>query len=527
MKRIILFLGTLQFVFGASVYATEGAGVAEPCNRLEQENFSEVVDAPTQVIAATSKEATDGLPAYCHVQGYVSPNVGFEMVLPQAGWNGKYFQAGCGGFCGGINIEYACLKALQKGYACLTQDMGHKSTGTDGKWAYNNLQAKIDYGYRSDHVTALAGKAIAERFYAKKPAKSYFMGCSSGGRQGMLLAQRFPWDFDGIVAGAPALSLSDIFINMAWNVRASEDLAGNSMLSPEQVRSVHAAAVARCDKSDGVEDGVIGDPRTCKVETTQLLCGKSNKEGCLSETQAAAVEKIYRGPVTSSRTPITYGGAMPGSEEEWITTHLHSPGQQSTTDRFLDYFRYLGFWPNPGPEWSVSDFDFDRDYKRMGMMESLTSATDPDLREFKAAGGKLISYHGWGDFLISPMNTVDYYETAEKTLGGREATKSFYRLFMVPGMLHCSGGEGPYAVDWLGALEAWTEKGQPPDVLIGAHPKEGPTAENWVRWYKNLQFPMNPADVAFTRPLYPYPVYARYKGKGDSRNASSFEAAGR
>src|SRR5262249_13249081 len=156
----------------------------------------------------------------------------------------------------------------------------------------------------------------------------------------------------------------------------------------------------------------------------------------------------------------------------------------SGTDKAMDYFRYMGLWPNPGPRWSASDFDFDRDYKRLGMMESLTSATDPDLRKFRAAGGKLIAYHGWGDFVISPVNTVDYYETAEKALGGREATQSFYRLFMVPGMLHCSRGEGAYVVDWLGALEAWAEKGEAPDVLIGAHPKEGP-ADDWGLWYKN------------------------------------------
>jgi len=529
MERMIFAVWLLQMVSGVgAVYGADSAGLADPCKMLEQADFSGVIDAPTQIIASTSKEAADDLPAYCHVQGYVTPNVGFEMVLPASKWNGKFLQTGCGGFCGSADIEYVCLKPLQKGYACVTEDMGHKSTGTDAKWAYNNLQAKIDYGYRGDHVAALAGKAIAEHFYGKKPAKSYFMGCSSGGRQGMVLAQRFPWGFDGIVAGAPGLSLSDIFLNMLWNVRASEDAAGNSTLSPDDARAIHSAAVAKCDIDDGVKDGIIGDPRSCKFDPASLICGKGNKTGCLTKAQAAAVEKIYGGPVTSKGVPITHGGAMLGSEEEWITTHLHPPGRQSFTDRVAqDYFRYMGFWPNPGPRWPLSDFDFDRDYKRLGMMESLTSASNPDLRKFKAAGGKLISYHGWGGFLISPKNTIDYYETAEKTLGGREVTQSFYRLFMVPGMLHCSAGEGAYAVDWLGALEAWVERGQSPDVLIGAHPKEGPTAENWARWYKNLQFPMDPADVAFTRPLYPYPAQARYEGRGDSHDASTFKAVSR
>jgi feruloyl esterase len=518
----------LLALFQLSMTLVNTAGAAEvasgspesACAALAGSDFSMVMDAPTQVTASQFVKSEHGGAGHCEVRGYVATHVGFELALPAGSWNGKFLHIGCGGFCGGINIR-ACDPVLARGYACIATDLGHRSTGLDGKWAYNNPEAVIDFAYRATHVATLAGKAITEAYFGRLPAHSYFLGCSTGGRQGMVEAERFPWDFDGIVSGAPVISETGDAMALVWNVVATLGPDGKSILTPADARLVHAAAIAHCDQDDGVKDGLIGDPRRCRFDPTELACRDGHTSGCLSEAQALAVKKIYGGPVNSRGTPLYTGGALPGSELNWIGNYIGSDGGRPTYAAMMsDFFAFMAFVPAAGPGWKLSDFNWDRDPQRLGMMESLYSGSNPDLRKFKAAGGKLIIYQGWADQSVLPLNIVDYYETAAKTMGGRAPTEEFLRLYMIPGMNHCIGGEGAYSIDYLSYLEAWVERSEAPDVMQAVHPRSESASGLW--W--GVTAPA-PAEVAFSRPVYPYPRVPQYRGKGDSADAASYAPA--
>jgi hypothetical protein len=490
---------------------------ASPCAAVRRADFSRIVDAPTQVEDARVVEAGAAGPAYCSVQGYVSSSVGFELRLPIEKWNGKLLEVGCGGFCGVPNEVAFC--AIHRGYACILTDLGHRGV-EGGKWAYNNLQAQIDFGYRGAHVAALAGKAITEYYYRRAPSHSYFHGCSSGGQQALSEAQRYPEDFDGLIAGAPSPTFSGPMMNYAWAKKALLDGQGNPVLTRAELEFVHAAVLKKCAIGDAGRRGFLSDPQGCQFDPAELQCSSEQHGQCLSAAQIEAVRKVYSGPTTSRHTKIYTGGPMLGSELNWIdgeaAPYVYSDGSETWPE---EYFAYIGFTPAPGAGWKYTDFDFDRDYKRLATTEALFGAADnPDLRKFKAAGGKLILYQGWNDQSDIPTDSIDYYETTEKTMGGREPTVEFFRMFLVPGMDHCSGGPGPFAIDYLTYLEAWVEQGRAPDKLIGAHLK----GINWSAAFK-LKFPLDPATpVSFTRPIYPYPLIATYGAKGNPDDAASF-----
>ena len=507
-----------QFVVAALAVAGLASPVAAQtdqagkCAALALTDLGGIQDAPTQVTSARYSPATADLPAHCDVNGYIQPHIGIQMRLPDA-WNGKFLKQGCGGLCGGL-LTAGCDEPVRRGYACIVSDMGHKSTALDAKWAFGNLQAEFDFGIRSTHVNAVAGKAIAERYYGKAPTRSYFTGCSTGGRQGMVEAQRFPYDFDGIIAGAPVIDETGDAMTLAWSVLALQDKAGKPLLSSDDLRLVNRTAIAKCDADDGIKDGIIGDPRTCAFDPKELQCKGAKGKDCLTAAQADAVRKVYQGPVNSKGEALYTGGALRGSELNWIGQYAADSGIPNYTRFMGDLFRYMGFLPDPGPDWTLSDFDFDRDYKRIGMMEALYSGSNPDLRKFKAAGGKLMSFQGWDDQSVVPLNVIDYYDTATKTMGGRAATEDFFRIFAVPGMNHCTGGIGAWAIDYLSAMEAWVEKGQAPDRLLAIHPNGDvgfPT-----------RFPIDAAKIKFSRPVFPYPVEARYSGQGDPNDAANF-----
>ena len=510
----------------AAVTATQSS--AAQCKALERADFTGIPDAPTQLIQAKFMEATDDMPAYCGVQGYVAPTIVFELRLPTSNWNGKFFEVGCGGACGHYDGG-APSCPLQRGYACITSDMGHHSSTmySDGLWAYNDLQTQIDFGYRGPHVTALAGKAITEYYYSKAPKYSYFQGCSTGGRQALIEAERFPWDFDGIIGGAPWIDDSDSGMNVVWAIRALMGKDGKLILGTAELRLVHDAALAQCDMDDGVKDGLISNPHNCKFDPARLICKKGQTTACLSAAQADAVRKIYDGPRNSQGKRLFTRGAAPGSEMGWIDddsdqNYVHSDGTPTHIGMWtIEYFRYM-VMPGRGAGWNLTDYDFDRDPQRFatGIQESLLSVANPNLRKFKEAGGKLIVDQGWADQSVPAEKTIDYYEMVTRTMGSLAATKDFFRLFLVPGMKHCSGGDGAFAIDYLNYMEAWVERGQAPDVMIGAHidPKY------WGRRYQAPSaFPLDPAmPVQFTRPIYPYPLYAKYKGKGSPNDAANF-----
>lgn len=509
---------------------TTGATAAERCTALINAEFSKVPDAPTQVLSSSLVDAKDDAPAYCEIRGYVAPDVGFALRLPPDRWNGKFIELGCGGSCGSEEHIAGCNPPVRKGFACIVSDGGHKSNGGEMKWAYNNPQAAIEYLVRASHVTALAGKAIVAHYYSQDPNKSYFMGCSAGGIQAMWEAQRFPWDFNGIVAGGPALRLSGSWANWLWNNRALMGRNGEPALAKSDLELLHRAVVAKCDLNDGVKDGVIGDPRACHFEPSEIRCTAGKSGNCLTAPQVEAVEKIYNGPVDSKGERLGRPIALRGSEISWSVLFGGTSKAPTPFFNYLkDWFAYSIFQVNLGAGWKPEDFDFDRDYKRLAAMEAL-EPNNPDLRKFKAAGGKLLAYTGWNDAIEGALNTADYYETAERTVGGRAPTQDFFRLFVIPGMNHCSGGDGAYAVDYLTSLESWVENGEAPDKVIGAHLKLDDLMEKAEHGdraalqtlERRMEFPLDPSNVEFARPIYPYPTRTKYLGHGDPNQPSSF-----
>lgn len=498
------------------------------CEGLPSVDFSDIPDAPVQVISA-AWIGEPGAGPHCLITGYASSGIGFKLGLPEA-WNGKLLQSGCGGHCGMLmddaQFPLVCWDAFRRGYACINSDAGHRGSGTDGLWAYGNLAAKVDWGFRAQHVTALAGKALAERYFRRRPVRSYFIGSSTGGRQALQEAQRFPSDFDGIVAIAPPVDLATIYVTFAWGMRALHDEAGAPLLGRRDLELLTEAALAKCDLKDGVKDRVIVDPLDCGFDPAALTCkARQSADNCLSSAQVEAARKVYAGPMTSSGQPLSLGGPVAGSEigrwsadprDGWGTSYLGlSFDSRSYKSLITAGLRFLFFWPENGPAWKLSDFDFDRDPRRMSVMQTLYDSSNPDLRKFKAAGGKLLIFHGLNDSSVSPRQTIDYYETVERTMGGRDQTKDFCRLFLLPGVGHSGGGEGAGVVDYLSAIEAWAEQGKAPDRLIAMKLKDDD-------WRQPSAFPLDPGRIQFTRPLYPYPTRAKYSGRGDPNDAGNF-----
>jgi hypothetical protein len=526
---LMVTVGQLTVAHGGPM--TTASEKTKACSALGNIDFSNIQDAPTQLTAAKLVEATDDMPAYCKVEGYVAPQVGLEIRLPASNWNGKLISVGNGGWGGTFNGR-ACDRHLSRGYACLTSDTGHKGRGDDGLWALDHLTAQVDFGFRAVHVAALAAKSIVSRYYGKDPKRSYFMSCSTGGYQGLVEAQRFPWDFDGIVAGAPDMDEADLTMREVWGRRAFRDETGRPILDGNALGLLHRAVLAQCDLDDGVKDGLIGNPIACAFDPARLLCESGTTKGCLSATQVEAARRIYDGPPHFAERPAIRG-AMPGSEIAW--GDILGLGSDFGSDSF---FKYMVYGTSSG--WTSASYDFEHDYKRLGLA-ALYTDTNPDLRRFKAAGGKLLVYQGGNDLIEMPGAIIDYYQSVERLMDGRAATQTFFRLFIVPGMDHCDGGAGAYTIDYLGYLERWVEENQVPAQMIGAHvtdsylaslplpawlaeelPADTPTKQRIAAAATLLRLPLDSTvPVNFTRPIYPYPLYAKYT-RGDPHRAESF-----
>ena len=463
---------------------------------------------------------SEDMPAFCRVAGVAKPTsdseIKFELWLPASGWNGKSEQVGNGGFAGNIPLA-AMAEPLLRGYASAGTDDGHVG-GTDVSWAIGHPEKVIDFGYRAVHETSVQAKAIVREFYGKEPERSYFVGCSDGGREALMEAQRFPADFHGIVAGAPASFWTHLNVKGLWDERALLDNP-ESYIPPSKLPVLQNAALAACDALDGVKDGLIQNPTVCHFDPAEIQCKGTDSPDCLTAPQVEAAKKIY-GPVKNPRTGASISpGLSPGAEavaanwRTWITGAGY--GQLAIGAFFANYFFADMVFENP--KWDFHTLNFDSDVKLTDdKLGSVLNATDPNLRPFKARGGKLIQYHGWGDAAIPPQGSIDYFETVQSAMG---TTKSFYRLFMVPGMSHCGGGPGANvfgngtavpqadaAHDVVIALDQWVVHNIAPDQIIATGFVDG-----------------NPAKgVAMTRPLCPYPQEPRYKGAGDTNSAASF-----
>jgi feruloyl esterase len=416
--------------------------------------------------------------------------------LPASGWNGKFQAVGNGGWAGTVNWG-ALRAALRRGYATAATDTGHMGGGGSASFALGHPEKLTDFAYRAVHEMTVTSKAIIAHFYGRGPRYSYWNGCSTGGRQGLKEAQRFPADFDGIIAGAPANYQMHLHV---WSVAVAQAMhkEPGSYIPPEKYPAIHRAALEACDALDGLKDGLIQDPTRCHFDPKVLECKDADSPACLTAPQVEAARKIYA-PLKNSRTGAEIFPSMePGSELGWAG--LAGPNAAAVA---TDTFTYLVY---RDPNWDWHTLNPDTDTARADQNDNgLIDAIDPNPKPFFSHNGKLIMYHGWSDQLIAPGNSVNYYGSVAKKMGGPAGATDEIRLFMVPGMAHCAGGEGPNTFDMVSAIEQWVEHGQAPEQIIASHSQNG--------------------TVDRTGPLCPYPQVARYKGSGSIDDAANFICA--
>ncbi len=513
------------FVLFVCIAGAAPAMAATPCEaltglKLPGASIAGAVSVPIGSFTPPGGKPIANLPAFCRLTGVISPvadsNIRFEVWMPSSGWNGKFEGAGNGGFAGAINYNDMAA-AISRGYATASTDTGHQAGGTDAAWAAGHLERVADFGYRAIHETAEKAKAVIGAFYGEGPRHSYFASCSNGGRQALMEAQRFPDDYEGIIAGAPANFWTHLFAAAAFDIQATLANEG-SYIPARKLPAIQAAVLSACDALDGVKDGVIENPAQCHFEPAKMLCPGPESDSCLTAAQVEALTKIYTGP-RNSKGERAFPGYSPGGEAEsggwgaWITG---AAPQQSLMYAFgTQFFQHMVY---PGTAWDFRGFQVDRDTKIADdKMSRFLNATDTDLKRFKERGGKLILYHGWSDAAIPAQSTIDYFQSVVSKMGAKDSA-SFVRLFMVPGMQHCGGGSGTDSFgagaaqgdaqhDMGKALERWVEEGVAPEQIIATKYERGSnSASGAVR----------------TRPLCSYPQVARWKGSGSTDDAANF-----
>jgi feruloyl esterase len=450
---------------------------------------------PNTTITSATLQPAGATAESCRVAATLRPTsdseIKMELWMPASGWNGKYQAVGNGAFNGNIATG-PMTTALTRGYATSSTDGGH--TGGGAAWALGHPEKAIDFGYRAMHETAEASKKIIAAYYGGAPKYSYFNGCSAGGRQAMKAAQRFPADFNGIIAGSPGLDWTG---RAAQAVRIAKRLEASEaarLLEPQR-QLLHTAAVAACDLMDGVQDGVMENPRRCTFDPGVLECKGADGASCLTAPQVETARMIYSA-VVNPKTMRPIYGLERGSELGW--TDLGWTASARATG--LDQFRFLVL---RDPAWDVQNFNWDSDVALAEERNEAINALDPNLKPFMSGGGKLISYHGWNDPQIAPAGVTQYYDRVIEVSGGRDNVAQSYRLFMAPGMGHCSGGEGPNTFDMLTALERWVEEGVAPDRITASISRPAAKLER-------------------SRPLCPYPQVAVYRGTGSTDDATNF-----
>jgi feruloyl esterase len=492
---------------GVLLLATLGPGrplaASSSCEALSTLALSNVTITSAQAVAAgtftpPAGNAADGfraMPAFCRVVATLKPardsDIKIEVWMPTSGWNGKFQAVGNGAFNGAIGYP-ALMTALVRGYAASSTDTGH--VGGSASFALGHPEKVIDFGWRAVHEMTATSKKIIAAYYDAAPKFSYWNGCSAGGRQAMKEAQRFPADFDGIIAGAPGLDWTGR-AGQAVRVAKALEKSESARLSRSQTQLLHRAVLQACDALDGLEDGLIDEPKRCKFDPRVLECKGSDETACLTTAQVETARLIYSAAV-NPRTKREIAGLEPGSELGW--TDLGWSASARATG--LDQFRFIVF---SDPSWDVQKFDVDSDIARAEDTDANTiNALDPNVKPFIDRGGKLIQYHGWSDPQIAPGNSTQYYTRVLEALGGAGRILNSYRLFMAPGMAHCGGGEGPNTFDMVSALEQWVEHAKAPDQILASHSTNGV--------------------VDRTRPLCPYPQVAVYKGTGSTDEAVNF-----
>ncbi len=452
---------------------------------------------PSGRAGAPFNAAFKNLPAFCRVAATLKPtsdsDIKIEVWLPASGWNGKFQAVGNGGWAGVISYP-AMAQAVARGYATSSTDTGH--VGATGSFALGHPEKLIDFGYRAVHEMTVKAKAIVGAFYGDAPKLSYWNGCSTGGRQGLKEAQRFPNDYDAIIAGASANPRTHLSTWQIWLAQGILKDAPN-YIPASKYPVIHKAVLEACDAADGLKDGLLNDPTRCRFDPKVIECKEGDAPTCLTSPQVDAARRMYTAPANPRTNQQIFPPVEPGSELGWSML-LAGPEPFSAA---LDQFRYVVF---KDPNWDWRTLNFDSDVALADKIDNDTiNAIDPNLKPFLAHGGKLLMYHGWGDPGVAPRASVNYYKAAVDTSGGAGPRPAdSIRLFMVPGMGHCGGGEGPNTFDMVTALEQWREQGKAPERIVAAHRTQG--------------------KVDRTRPLCPYPQVAKYKGAGSIDDESSF-----
>jgi hypothetical protein len=451
---------------------------------------------------------------FCRVKAQLKPSkgsdIGVEVWLPSPpAWNGKLLGIGNGGFAGSLDAAPVAMRpGLLKGYVTAATDTGHIAAGDSARWALNAPDKVIDYGHRANHVTAVFAKDLIRSYYGRPAGRAYFKGCSNGGREALMEARRYPADYDGIVAGAPAAHFTGVMTQFVWDRQA--------MLKPGaaglhgRLSLLHNAVLARCDAQDGVKDGVVNHPPACRFDPSELQCRPGVQGECLTAEEVQAAKAIYQGPRDRDGRQIFPG--MPVSAEgmaqgwdSWITAPDSSQARMGP-----EFFRYM---VHADPKWSPEGMDFGRDYalakQRVG---AIVDSNDPDISAFIRRGGKLILYNGWADAAVAPESTIAYYDSVRQRLG--DSADEGVRFFMAPGMGHCFGGSGPGNLNTLEVLESWVEEGKAPDQLLATKP------ENAL-----LSLFGSPTRTVVSRPVCAWPKVARWKGTGSTDEAGNFICA--
>lgn len=504
------------------IMAAPSVGVTSPpnCSDLDQLLLPDIrINKATASAGEKVEDSTPlphGVPArqrkalvpHCKIMGTIGDEINFELLLPNE-WNGKFLMGGGGGFAGSIGSQGRF--SVNQGYATVATDTGHQANGIRADWAYNHLERQVNYGYLGVHRTAEAAKAIIRAYYELPPKYSYFYGCSNGGRQAMMEAQRFPEDFDGIVAGAPAHDFTGVIGGFLYNTQRIFPDRSNptqSVITADNRRLLQSTILEQCDRLDGIEDGILDDPRECTFKLSSLPKCPGGKAAphCLTVAQHEAIAAVYDGP--QNQDGQIYPGFPFGGENEraawqgWITGPserlIEAFGEPSSQYGFgTQGFKYLVF---QDPQWDYTRYDFAMFEQDTQRLSSIADATNPNLSGLKQAGGKLLLWHGWVDAALTAYGSIDYFEAVK----AHDANvRDYFRVFMLPGVFHCAGGPGPDRVDWVKAIEDWVERDEAPERLTAFR-----VADN---------------KVEMTRPLCVFPQRAVYKGSGSTNDAASFE----
>lgn len=529
LLAVLALVWVVQPSTGYAQAAPKALAIVKPvtsCASLGALDLTAIGGVGSRVTQA-SETTSDGINV-CSVTGMLAPQVKFQVLLPTETWTQRYLQVGCGGLCGSITLRSGasdgCKVFNDGGFVMAATDMGHSGgMADDGSWGLNTAQ-RVDFAYRAQHVTAQAAKALIRAFYGQVQRYTYFNGCSDGGREALMEAMRYPQDFDGVIAGAPAMLFQvQNTLFHAWQAVSNTGADGKIILTTDRLPILHKAVVAACDSLDGVTDGLIANPAACRFDVATITCkaGASDTANCLTPGEADVVRRFYDGPRDpATGAHLTAGQPLYGSELNWSGVYVAdgTDGRMMSPMAALPVIRYLAF-PQARPEMTLRDFPFtEATLAQLRARHGLFDATNADLSAFQAAGGKLILWHGLADPHIPPANTVALHKAMVAQMGQR-IVEDFERLYLLPGVSHCGNGEGASNLDLLTPIMAWVENGQGPDEVITRSASEGSNfgAPAFGGEERPVGAPKETprALPAMTRPIYPYPSVARYGGHGD------------